>query len=304
MIYLFVVSIIWAFSFGLIKDNLAGVDPNFVSFIRLSLSFLVFLPFLQIKNLPKRTILRLLMIGMVQYGMMYITYIFSFRFLQAYEVALFTILTPLYVTLLSQVKTRSHFKVNLFTTGLAILGAAVIEKFQLSHSKAIPGFILLQISNLCFAYGQIEYKHTMDKLPEIKDRQVFGILYLGAVILTALSTLLFADIPAIRLTGTQILSLVYLGLVASGFGFFLWNYGARRTNPGALAIFNNLKIPFGVAASLVFFHESTSLPALIIGGVLMVAALVINEWALRQPAKRLNENISPHSKPRRHDILE
>jgi len=42
MIYLLLVSIAWAFSFGLIKGNLAGVDSNFVSFARMAFSLLVF----------------------------------------------------------------------------------------------------------------------------------------------------------------------------------------------------------------------------------------------------------------------
>jgi drug/metabolite transporter (DMT)-like permease len=39
------VSILWAFSFGLIKGELTGLDPTLVAHIRLLLSFIVFLPF-------------------------------------------------------------------------------------------------------------------------------------------------------------------------------------------------------------------------------------------------------------------
>ena len=56
MIYLLAVSLIWAFSFGLIKGNLVGLDSNFVSFVRLFISFLVFVPFLKIKNLELKFI--------------------------------------------------------------------------------------------------------------------------------------------------------------------------------------------------------------------------------------------------------
>ena len=44
---LFIVSLIWAFSFGLIKDRLAGLDANFVAAARLLISLLIFLPFLR-----------------------------------------------------------------------------------------------------------------------------------------------------------------------------------------------------------------------------------------------------------------
>jgi hypothetical protein len=42
MIWLLLVSLAWAFSFGLIKGNLTGVDSNFVAFARMALSLLSF----------------------------------------------------------------------------------------------------------------------------------------------------------------------------------------------------------------------------------------------------------------------
>ena len=294
MIYLLIVSLIWAFSFGLIKDNLAGVNSNFVAFSRLLLSFLVFLPFIRLKNLPKKAAFRLLFIGMVQYGLMYITYIYSFKFLKAYEVALFTILTPLYVTLISQIKIKRHFWINLATTSLAVLGAAVVETVHLSNQNLINGFLILQISNFCFAFGQIEYKDVMNQLPDIKDKNIFGILYLGAALITAITTIVFTDLSSIQLNPRQVLSILYLGIVASGIAFFLWNFGARRVNSGALAIFNDLKIPLAVAVSLLVFKESADLPALILGGGIILSALIINEWSIRRqkPKQSINKKQS------------
>jgi len=81
-----------------------------------------------------------------------------------------------------------------------------------------------------------------------------------------------------------VLTLVYLGAVASGLGFFLWNVGARKVNGGTLAVFNDLKIPLAVAVSLIFFGEKASLPHLLIGGTVVVAALLLNEWGVRRVA--------------------
>lgn len=95
MIYLLITTVIWGFSFGLIKNNLTGVDPIFVSLCRMVLSLVIFLPFLRLKKLDIRFSLKMVLIGAIQYGVMYICYISSFQFLKAYEVALFTIFTPL-----------------------------------------------------------------------------------------------------------------------------------------------------------------------------------------------------------------
>ena len=44
MTFLILVSLLWAFSFGLIKTHLGGLDASLVTLIRLTLSLLLFLP--------------------------------------------------------------------------------------------------------------------------------------------------------------------------------------------------------------------------------------------------------------------
>jgi len=50
-----------------------------------------------------------------------------------------------------------------------------------------------------------------------------------------------------------LVTLLYLGAIASGLAFFLRNLGATRVATGALAVLNNLKVPLTVACSLLFF---------------------------------------------------
>jgi carboxylate/amino acid/amine transporter len=277
MIGLFIVSLVWAFSFGLIKDNLAAVDPNFVAFARLFISLCVFLPLLRWKGLPRKQFLRLMLIGAVQYGVMYIAYNLSFRYLQAYEVALFTILTPVYVTFVDNLFQRRFSWLHATTTLVAVAGTALIKLSGAIQHDVWVGFLIVQLSNLGFAFGQVYYKKVMHTSPSLKDRQVFALPYLGGVLLTALSTTIFGGWTSIPLEASQVLSLLYLGIIASGIGFFLWNYGARKVNNGALAIINNLKIPLAIIVSLLVFGESANLVSLLIGGLMIVLALVLNE---------------------------
>ncbi len=277
MIELFVVSLVWAFSFGLIKDNLAAVDPNFVAFTRLFISLCIFLPFLRLKGLTRRLSLRLMLVGAVQYGIMYVAYNLSFRYLQAYQVALFTIFTPLYVTLVDNLFQHRFSWLHAATTLVAVAGTAVVKVTGAVAEDVWLGFLIVQLSNLGFAFGQVYYKRVMLASPGLKDFQVFALPYLGGVLLTALSTTIFGGWSALRLAQPQVLSLLYLGVIASGIGFFLWNYGARKVNNGALAIVNNLKIPLAVAVSLLVFGENANLVTLLVGGLLILLALAMNE---------------------------
>jgi drug/metabolite transporter (DMT)-like permease len=107
---------------------------------------------------------------------------------------------------------------------------------------------------------------------------VFGLLYLGAVIVSGAASAIFTPWKELRLGTTQIWTLVYLGAIASGISFFLWNLGARKVNAGALAVFNDLKVPLAVVVSLLVFGEQADALRLATGGVIVVAALVLNEF--------------------------
>ena len=286
--YLIAVSLIWAFSFGLIKGNLTGLDSNVVSFARMLISLIVFLPFLRLRNFPVKLAPKFLLVGALQYGMMYLAYIYSFQHLKAYEVALFTIFTPIYVTLLNDVFRQKFNGFHLLMAALAVFGTGVIVFHEFARGGFWLGFWVVQLSNICFAFGQIYYRELMQRHRNLKDREIFGLLYLGAVLLTGFSSVVSADLAAISLNVTQIWTLLYLGILASGVCFFLWNYGARRVNAGSLAVANNLKVPLAVAASLLFFGENADVPRLLIGGGIILGALLANEkrQSIRKISKR------------------
>ena len=288
MIYLLVVSLVWAFSFGLIKNQLAGLDANFIAAARLLISLLVFLPFLRIKELPRKQAVSLMVAGAVQYGIMYVAYNYSFHYLKAYEVALFTIVTPIYVTLINDVINRRLQRLSLLAAILAVAGTAVVKRGGVLQSEILTGFLIVQISNLGFAFGQVYYKKIMAEVPQIKfsNLQVFGLLYLGGFLTAGLSAAFFTPWQQFTITSNQVLVLLYLGAISSGVCFFLWNVGARKVNTGTLAIFNDLKVPLAVTVSLVFFGETANLFNLSIGGAVVLSALLLNEWGVKRQKQR------------------
>lgn len=277
MVFLVVVSILWALSFGLIKTYLSATDAYLVSLVRMLLSFVIFLPLLKPNRISLNIQFKLISTGAVQYGLMYIFYIHSFAFLKAYQVALFTIYTPVYVSLINDVLEKKIHVRFLLTAVISVIGTAVILHRGLDDSNYLFGFFLVQISNLSFAFGQIYYKKLITANRDISQAGVFGFLYAGALLITALSSTLFTDWTAMHLDIMGVFTLFYLGVVASGVCFFLWNFGATRTNPGTLAAMNNLKIPLAVFASMILFGESGSLWRLILGSGIILVAIVLSE---------------------------
>ncbi|MCA9659001.1 MAG: EamA family transporter [Myxococcales bacterium] len=281
MLYLIAASLLWSFSFGIIKSSLAALDPGFVGWARLLLSAAVFAPLVGREALgDRRLAARLVAIGAVQYGLMYSLYLAAYAHLAAHQIALFTVFTPIYVVLWDGLRRRQLSPVALGCAALAIAGAALLRDPAGVRGDLLVGFALVQGANLCFAAGQIEYRRLRRARPELRDRRLHGLLLVGGLAVTAATTTLRGGWGSFAaLDHRALAALAYLGVVASGLGFFLWNAGAVRTQPATLAVLNNLKIPLGVAVALLVFGEATDLPRLIAGGgVMLLAALVAERW--------------------------
>ncbi len=283
--YLISITCLWAFSFSLIGVYLAGqVDAYFSVLTRVLLAALVFLPF--IRPIPVKLAAKLMALGAVQLGLMYVFYYQSFLLLSVPEVLIFTILTPVYVTLIFDLMQGRFSSRYLVTAILAVIGAAIIRYSNIG-SQVFAGFFVVQAANICFALGQVGYKvllerHQIDR----PQRAIFGYFYLGALLVTVITWFIFGNAAKLPTTGSQWGILVYLGLIASGLGYFLWNKGATRVDAGTLAIMNNALIPAGLIVNLVIWNRDANIPRLIGGGIVLLLSLLIHEyWAkAKQPA--------------------
>lgn len=283
MKFLVSATLIWAFSFSLIGVYLSGqVDPWFAAWFRTALALLLFLPLMLRTRLARKEATGLAGIGAVQLGLMYLFYYQSFEHLTVPEVLIFTILTPLYVTLINDLFARRFAGRYLLTAALAVLGTAVIRWGAISPSFVF-GFLLVQGSNLCFAFGQIGYRYLR---PTASDAGLFsfGYFYLGAFLITSLAYAVQGT-PQLPTTATQWIVLVWLGLVASGAGYYLWNRGARAVNAGALAIMNNALVPAGLLVNVLIWNREVDLLRLGIGSAIIVLSLWINHRSMgrREP---------------------
>lgn len=276
MQYLFTVTLLWAFSFSLIGVYLAGqVDAWFSVLIRIALATLIFLPFLKLKQTPKPLALKLMLIGAIQLGVMYSFYYHSFLFLTVPEVLLFTVMTPLYITLLNDALNR-RFNPRFFIVALIAVIGAITIRYENLNNNFIIGLLLVQGANISFAVGQVTYKRLMNK-NQLDDKTVFGWFFIGALIIAIICYALFGNSNKLPTTSTQWGILIYLGVVASGLGYFMWNKGATLVNVGALAIMNNLLIPAGIIVNVLIWNRDADIVRLSIGAAIMLGALLVNQ---------------------------
>jgi drug/metabolite transporter (DMT)-like permease len=285
MIYLALVSVIWAFSFGLIGSALSGVDSFLVATLRLGAASILFLPFLRLKDIGSIDRFRLIIYGAIQFGLMYACYMRAYQFIPSHLVAIFSILTPVYVVLIHDLRRRTFSKHYLWIAILSVLGAASIKAKTVPSGDIWMGFGLMQAAGIAFAFGQVAYRDWKRANPQVPDRSVFALLSLGGVFSVGCFSLMLTDFQAVELTTDHWKAILYLGCVASGLGFFLWNKGASVSNPGTLAAFNNAVVPLAVLFSLFIFGEADSLDAESLVRLVLGAGLIGTAVFLGQRAK-------------------
>lgn len=286
MILLLLTTVLWAFSFSLIGVYLAGqVDGWFAVLVRVALAALVFLPFLRWRGVQAKQALLYMALGACQLGVMYLFYYQSFLYLSVPEVLLFTIMTPIYVTLIYDLMQGNQLRWGyLFSALLAVLGALIIRYNPLSP-QFLLGFALIQGANICFAIGQVGYKRVMEISP-MPQRNAFSWFYLGALCIALPAWLLFGHHQMMPTTGLQWGILIWLGVGASGMGYFMWNYGATQVDAGTLAIMNNVLIPAGLLVNLAIWQQHPDWIRLIAGGAVIALSLWVHRrWIVRREIK-------------------
>lgn len=270
MLYLLIATICFSLSFGLIKSQLAMLPSSFVIALRLLFAILVFLPFF--KRVDFKTHLKAFFIGIVQFGVMYVAFLNAFKYLQGNEVALLTTTTPIFVAFWAMLFGDKFKMIYILCILMSVIGAGIVVWQNLEFLQIVKGVLLMETSNCTFALGQVLWKKFIPD--EIKSENLMASAYLGAFALVA-PFVIFNNEISTNLTSLQLFSIIYLGVIPTGVGFFLWNRGSKLVKSSTLAIMNNLKIPFGVLFSIILFQEKIDVLNFLIGSFIIFLAIII-----------------------------
>ncbi len=284
MPYLSVVTVLWAFSFSLIGVYLAGkVDSDFAVLMRVAIAALVFIPITRWQGLPHKLIAGFWLAGALQFGVTYLCLYRSFNVLTVPEVLLFTVLTPIYVTLLDDALAR-RFNPWSLVAALVAVGGGVIIRFERLEGEYLIGFLLLQLANATFAAGQVLCRQLLARYPtEQPLHRFFGHFFLGALVLALPSFLLFGNPDKLPQTAIQWGVLLWMGLFATALGMFWWVKGSTRVDAGTLAIMNELHVPAGLLVNILIWNREANLPRLALGGAIILASLWLNRLGRASP---------------------
>lgn len=271
MIYLLIATLCFSFSFGLIKSQIATLPVNIVVFWRLLIASLIFLPvFAQNFKLIKFTqIKNAFLIGILQFGIMYICFLRAFKYLQGNEIVLLTATTPIFVIIVSSIFSKKFNWYFLLCALLAVFGAIIVALGTTTPQMLLKGVIYMELSNITFATGQILWQKFIS---EPSENLMFPAYFSAACFVLPFACM--SNFETFNPTNLQWLSILYLAIVPTGLGFWLWTKGLQQVSGVLLAVMNNLKIPFGVLFAILIFNENTNIPNFIIGFSLILLAII------------------------------
>lgn len=270
MRFLIIASICFSLSFGLIKNQLTGLPSDIIVELRLLLAGFVFLPFL--KPLEFKKHLTASFIGIIQFGLMYMFFIHAFKYLQGNEIALLTTSTPILVAVCSSFFGEKFKWSYLVCILFSVLGAVIVIWHNASFIFMTKGILLMLLSNFCFALGQVLWRRYISD----KDIELMATSYLAAALFVLPFAIINSTSGILFLSTSQWLSILYLGIIPTGIGFWLWNKGTKLVNPTTLAIINNLKIPMGVFFAVLIFHERINIFNFFLGGIFIITTIVLS----------------------------
>jgi len=215
-------------------------------------------------------------IGAIQIGVMYIFYLNAFRFTTVPKILLFTIFTPIYVTLIADL-IEKRIRKTFFVLSLgSVLGALIIRLTAIDLND-ILGFLLIQGANISFAFGQVLYRFfNKGQMKSDYNLNEFVYFYIGALVVASIGCIINVDKIVLPQSLTQWGFIFWMGAIASGLGYYLWNRGATLVSAGTLAVMNNLVIPLGLIIEIIIFSRSVNMSTFIIGTLIIISSIYLS----------------------------
>ena len=132
------------------------------------------------------------------------------------------------------------------------------------------GDLLILLCAFLWACYTVIARSLAGRLPYLTitlSSTAFGTLFLGP-----LSAYEYLTYGPMNISQPTIIALLFLGLVASGLAFLLYNFAVSRLEASEAAIYVNLSPVITVCAANLILHETLSLLQLV-GGIVVLSSL-------------------------------
>ncbi len=271
---LVVTSIIWGVTYVLMKYSLSFLDPQQIAFSRFLIAAVMFVPVLLLtkEKYTKEEIVKIFILALTGVLLYQLLFIWGEDGLTAGNASFIVSFEPIFIAILgiSLRRDRLHLPVILglmvSTLGMAIL----LKPTSLSHSELFSALLVL-LSALSWAIFTIVGK---DLLVKHNPLNVTG--YVSVVGMIMLLPFVSSGIvPLFFLRNVYlIISLLFIGVLATFAGYLLWFDGLKRVKPVTAGTTLYITPFVTVIFASILISEPISLTT-VLGGTVILAGLGI-----------------------------
>ncbi len=273
-IVLFITAILWGSTFTFGKIATETFSSSFVIASR----FLVASVVLTLVSLPYRKLLnkKYLVDGFWMGFTLYLSYVLQVGGLSldtspgksAFLCTTYCVMVPFLHWFMTKEKPQIHHLICVF---LSLFGIGVVSlKGDLGMSL---GDILTVASGIPCAMNMVISSIVS------KDKNVILLTTIELWVVSICATIqvfLEQGIPS-AFSMDAIVSVIYLGLLATALGLFLQSYGLKYAHPAIAGMILSLESVFGVICSILIYHEQITL-RMLIGFVIIFIAIILSQW--------------------------
>jgi len=278
---LLISTIIWGGSFVVLKNAITTMPPYFVLGMR-SLIAAVILSIVFWKRLKKLN-RQYLWEGAVMGVLLFTAFAFQTTGLMtttpgknAFLTSVYCVLVPFFYWMFTRIRPD---RFNILAAFICIIGIGFVslrgESIIIGGSLIAIGDVLTLISGIFYAL------HIVAVARFASGKDVILLTIVQFVIYCILSWgmfFLFEKAP-VSISFTEGLSILYLGVFSTAIALLLQSIGQKYTPASQAAVILSLEGAFGVAFSMVFYHEQMTV-RLFIGFILIFASVLISETKL------------------------
>lgn len=277
---------IWGSTFVVTKEVMVEFPPLLLAFLRVAIGAALLLPLARMRqrhaasNAPSLPWGTLFAMGFIGVALYYFLFNLAMVYISASQGALVQSSIPAMTALIAMVWLREHAsRKRIAGIVLSVSGVIIIFMGAEDSSIARPGSIggawlgnLLMFGSV-IAWGI--YTALAKRVAAFDPLVVTGyVIAFGAVLLLpgALYELSGRELP--RITALGALQILYLGGMASGVAFLIYNRSLEAMDASQAGVFANLIPVVGVLSGVVFLGEPLALRAIVGGAIVMLGVWI------------------------------
>ena len=250
------------------------LEPVDIAFLRYLLGGLALLPFFflfRTQNLSKLLFLKITGLGILFFAIFPFLFSWAFVYTTAARGSLVLATMPIWTMLIS--KAIGHEKLNsssLMAMGLTLSGLiiALSDKLFIPFEDMVlfKGESIMLLAAIVGAIYSILMRHILRQVPASTVTPIA--MLSGCLCLLPITLSQGIDIHLMALSSHQLWLMFYLGVVAGGIAFFLFNWGLNKTSATFATLFVVVNPITAIFLGYVFLDEIISINFII--GVLIV----------------------------------